>query len=438
MNARNFVVLMVLFLFGCNSSQPSSAPNFPVSEAQTKNEGAIDSGGGELKKRASGSAWFVGADKTIRYCVRVAPDFGMPEEQVGDLISRSFQQWSDYMANQHKVYSFAIYLPRKHQEVRCGEEHDVTFLMGINTETVEKAKKHYDVSAAFAVRTEYDLDKGWGKGLVWVSAEEELASAVGKEWKWPANYKVSFWKEPRRVHGLILHEIGHIYGCGHMPGTIMREDIVRAALMEKSTVQSLPYDPELYYSRLTTIDDSRQLSFPYKPTQYLMGHLSIQSTLGVSVDQSAQHFELLVGRKPVGKMYVLYRQVGDSVFPTNELLIKDQLGVARIPLQIVNNNFDQSFGASLFHYDSNLSDMRYPAGANRDYSRIKMAKVLLPSGKEMMVGIDENTNNTNYWAGGFLRIRKLERDVEETLFHSSLAVQQLPDDEVKKLFNIRE
>jgi hypothetical protein len=56
----------------------------------------------------------------------------------------------------------------------------------------------------------------------------------------------------------------------------------------------------------------------------------------------------------------------------------------------------------------------------------------------MLVGIDGNSNNANYWAGGFLRIRKLEQDEEETLFHASLPIQQPTDHEIKRIFNIQE
>jgi hypothetical protein len=165
-------------------------------------------------------AWFLGAERNVRYCVEAdnyaasfVPDYLGAVEGV-------FASWVTYLAEK-KVNDPSRYddvvgdarLPTRFTRIReggdgaCeGSDADLVIYLGARNEKVDHALEGRTGPKGVAILETYDAIEGWGKGFVWVAA--------------PTQYN-----SPTSLAGVLLHEIGHVLGNAHVPGTIMRADL---------------------------------------------------------------------------------------------------------------------------------------------------------------------------------------------------------------------
>lgn len=201
-----------------------------------KREGGIDgSGGGELRAEA-GSAWFPQKEKAIKYCFITDKDFGIETSKVRNFFEQAFAQWTSY-SKEKNVDNFASKLVFLNS---CDDSQDLTIYLGKETELISEEKTHYNYPIALSVRTEYSLDEKWGKGLIWLAKPYSIDPAI----------KLPDYFNDKRLYGILLHEIGHIFGNGHITSTIMESNIY----------QSMRGDILFANPRLTLIDHNRELS----------------------------------------------------------------------------------------------------------------------------------------------------------------------------------
>lgn len=146
--------------------------------------------------------------------------------------------------------------------------------MGLDREA-PKAKAEYYNPIAFAHRANYDLDAAWGKGFVWVAPK--------------ASPHLS-WDFPYRLHGIVLHEVGHVLGCEHVRGTILTEDIA-------NLIRTASTSPEHVKALLTTIDGEAELKLRMNDLFDYKGKISRWG-----IEETEKTFKLFVGRAPVGKV----------------------------------------------------------------------------------------------------------------------------------------
>ncbi len=294
-----FLASTVLFLNACSAdhrqmSNNASGPSHqPLAQVQANGQ---ERGNGldyqPIENQAG--AWFTGRDRVVHYCVEVSNDFGLSRETARREIETAFAIWSSYI--QFKGVKIDVFVRSAYQAI-CDDSADLKFYLGVQNQEVKNHLPESPVRLGIAIRTSYDLDKGWGQGFIWITKKGAVKIP---ESDIPASDNSGFyntfpdWGAPRTLLGIVLHEIGHVYGAEHILHSIM--DVT---LADKIQWYFLNQD------KLVSIDWEGQL-IPH-PTA------DIEGTLGLPQEPSAMqwpecrdtvtdNFRLLMGRDPVGQV----------------------------------------------------------------------------------------------------------------------------------------
>lgn len=200
----------------------------------------ISSGGGSDRKSGKAFfddfAWF-NTKENIKACLEVSDDYGLSSEELATYARNTFAQWKSYLIqrglNQHNQYLASELAISFH----CQGDESLSLYFGVSNPVVENAKARYHSPAGMAEVTE---QKGASvKGFVWIDRIR-------------AKYTNQFTvKEKNIVYGLLLHEVGHVFGNQHTSGTIMDDGIADTLLS--------PFSNEDISKRSHSIDQSREL-----------------------------------------------------------------------------------------------------------------------------------------------------------------------------------
>ena len=218
--------------------------------------GGVDIGnGGDRLPAHYDTGWFIGSERTIEICIDSADNFPISKELIANSISQSFAKWIDYIEEKGVYQKSFIYESEEDTETAsalkfaskikiallCRGTEDLTFYFGRTNTEIERNLRRYTDPISFVARQSYNLRTGWGKGFVWINA---------------TGFGGQPWLSTEQLDPILLHEIGHIFGVGHIPETIMSEQIVR------DTASRLHADTGLVKHRwenLNTIDTEREL-----------------------------------------------------------------------------------------------------------------------------------------------------------------------------------
>lgn len=164
------------------------------------------------------AAWFVGDNGPVHACLEVAPDFGVDKKTARQTLRRAFDMWHDYIRS-HDVHaeqdkSRRLILAVKIED-ECRASTDIKFYFGIENPETQKARAQFINPTAFVQRLSFDRQIPRGKGIVWFARQGSVKASSG----------FPNWNREGRLLAAVLHEIGHVYGNDHVPGTIMDANI---------------------------------------------------------------------------------------------------------------------------------------------------------------------------------------------------------------------
>lgn len=313
----------LLLLTSCRARAPETF--------DLKTGGGVNGGnGGDLRDYLGGTTWFQG-NKPVRTCIKVAADFDVGRAFVEEEFRKAAATWRDYFAG--RKLDMKDMAPSFNYEVHaaCAGDEDLVVYAGTVDATIAEARKSYIAPVAFSHREAFDAKIGWGKGYIWIAPSATLPplndcnsrltigdgslSTAGCPGNQPRD---GLWKVKNTLFGTLLHELGHVHGVRHVPGTIMAQDFLR--LLGAAIDSNSGHAQE----RLAQIDDNAAL-VPFLRNgdviKGVFGPAADPSGLG-EPDQPKDLFEKLVGRAPEGKVEAELIVKGEDVL----VRLKDELG----------------------------------------------------------------------------------------------------------------
>jgi hypothetical protein len=187
--------------------------------------GGGSTGGGDNPSLSTGAGWFYrNHNRPISACIDVAPNFGYSADQLKTEVSKDWQTWVSYI-QERDVYADSVYGDSDYYfqfETRlslseaCSGNEDLVFHFGTNSREITAYKTQHERPFGLAARTRMDESHFWSQGFIWIAPplSVDIDGRKYPDWSMPAN-----------LRAMILHEIGHVFGCAHVDGTIMAENI---------------------------------------------------------------------------------------------------------------------------------------------------------------------------------------------------------------------
>lgn len=267
-------------------------------------EGGEISGGLDQLELTSGTAWFVGRDRIIKYCLERSDNFGVEDNTLQKTIESGFSHWSAYMEAKRINQGIATQIKR----VECSGAEDLKFYFGTEDDRVRIAQTSYNNPIAISKLTSYNRKTGFGQGFVWVANPEQIGM------------RDFIWTHNDALHGALMHEIGHVFGCAHIENTIMSTDlakwVVRTGTAGTVTVNDTGID------FMHEIDHEREL----RPcAECSVVYDSIPPEAANYQDYLIVAFQTLTGTSPVGDISARFSKhfLADEKRIEGELLISD-------------------------------------------------------------------------------------------------------------------
>ena len=243
-----------------------------------------------------------------------------------------------------------------------------------------------------AFRTDDPRDaRTWARGYIWVAPTVLL---TGKTYPWRL----------APLAGLLAHEVGHIFGIPHIPGTLMADSYVKG-LAELAYNKGVP-DSDLLEAYLQ-MDGESEL--------FLCGssRCALQNYHGHLQEEA---FSKLTGRRAVGetaaRFYIRRLPASDERNLPNKFVqwagsISDELGDYRLFLEVDNRPLQVKTGLELFHNIFSAAPLSFEAQSYQarlhslSGERIPvqiLRNQLLPNGGSNRFIIDDWDGNTFFSA----------------------------------------
>jgi hypothetical protein len=291
-----------------------SAIGLALTCAQADSGGYEHGNGADPHRFDTGSAWYLGPRRDVRVCFKKEKEFPASESQVKEAIDFGFSTWEIY--HSRKVQRRQPQLDPTFKRVlipKCDGTEDLAFYLGSMNDRIAKARSNYENPLAFAERESFRPDRGWGKGFIWIGA----SSLVN-------------WGDIRNLKGILLHELGHVFGCSHTAFTIMDSGIDKH-------LTHLTREPENGFAvrHLDRIDQERELVVNPMELFSVTGRLDIP----YADEENYKAFEKLVGRPRSGEVQATLRKIGPEVPGESpfELVYKDKTSEASFRIKYLDS-----------------------------------------------------------------------------------------------------
>lgn len=339
--------------------------------------GGMDSGGADNKDILSGSAWFLG-DNHVRYCIQIAADFGITQDQARQDIDDAIQTWRDYIAKKEIFIGNAVkdgLFPTTSYKfvAKCDDSEDLAFYLGVSNQKTDDQMKFYENPTAFAHRENFDVDKGWGKGWIWISPPGKVYPGA----------QFPDWKRPARLRGMLLHELGHVLGNGHVEGTIMEESLTH-------WMQFSPEMDERAVAVLTHIDDIKEMYICEDcPFEFQGDFANVYD--GTELNQL---FNLFVGRLPRGNIKSSFKRFQNTAgYFEFHLMLEDDLSMSDFPVNLMGPGSSFDLAENLFSVIRRESPTQVGGNSRTQAGRSLLAQVMI-NGTSKMLMINRNSSDS--------------------------------------------
>lgn len=303
------IIFMTGFAFIFMKCSPQLNSSNPFDNHGTngfKKNGQERCNGIDYYDESTSSAWFLGKEKIIQYCIYRMANFEKSELDLEQTIQESFLKWSQYIKNKKigtSSQTFPGFSITAHNQGACNGHEDIKFFFGVPSSDpmVKDYLIQFNEPIAAAIRTSYNQNDKWGKGIVWISPSGAIADRdrnLNKNYLNPHEQKFPDWNLSHTVEGVLLHELGHIYGNSHVSATIMDEKL--HSILRDSRENMRKY-------QLTHIDNFRELYVCSDCPISLTGRLGIKLIVTdangtTTIDKQPETFKFLTGRNPEGEI----------------------------------------------------------------------------------------------------------------------------------------
>jgi hypothetical protein len=351
---------------------------------------SVASAGGESSAGADDyrtqDAWFRSADPgaTVRACYEVRKGFGVPSVRLAEMIREAFRLWDEYPKKKKLIGPEKVFIAGKIElKAKCRGNEDLAFYFGVDRPEIRRTKARYRHPFAFVEMTAggSSAQPLWGKGYVWVVEPYGFGRFNAPAWS----------TAEASLAALLLHEIGHIFGTGHVDGTVMTPDIGRYLEADTSFYRTGPS----FLAKYSRIDAERELlTCPFCIETYEV------NSQEVDVKKS---FAVLMGREPTGEASVVFERLssppGDS-----KLRLKDGKSSASLRVRTVAKVAEFADGAPCF---AGLYGKTYRHAGVSFHAYLSTS-----GGEEIPIALNYNLE------GRKVSIRRLDRFGEAPLFLS--------------------
>jgi len=232
-----------------------------------------------------GAAWFLQKGRPIKYCVEVGGHFGVDSRVLLPEIDAAFKQWTTYLKKripESPVNTQGVYIGDC-KDTKGAE--NLSFYFGVSNDLVTRAMVHYDNPIAMAQKTDYKTETGWGKGFVWAINSQER----------DPKQKYPNWSNETSRYVMILHELGHVFGCDHIDGTVMQSGLAGYIRTQPTSLnKSIDWEMNV----VDCFNCTFRGGFYQKTSPRFYGWHS--------PDNGKATFKRFVGRDPIGDVNVKY------------------------------------------------------------------------------------------------------------------------------------
>lgn len=204
------------------------------------------------------NAWFLGS-QPIEYCIDSSDSYSVDQRTIERLVQESFEDWARFFVKYNldkATFShlkgdrqLGLALQAKEVPSCTDEKHQLHFMFGLTDDRVSDALEVQEGAIALDVRGTYDHNTYRNGGEIYV---------VDKKWSEP------------RLHHVILHELGHVFGLPHESVYVMSSQTAFWLL-----------DNSWPDTRFGTIESS---TWPYRPLDGSTVQFKNGATLAIQKD----------------------------------------------------------------------------------------------------------------------------------------------------------